>query len=96
MPPKKKNMLMAPRWVDALDNDCLWETVREALQAKASAIRQGAEEHKACRAVMRSADKTIDAIEKGDVQGTEACKKAAVAVRKYSTALECARPSARR
>ena len=95
MPAKTKHVQW-PDWVEQLADPCLWETVREALVARGSAVKAGAERHASCRAALRAADQTLDAIADGRVIGQVACRKAAVAIRKYNTAAECAAPTARR
>lgn len=68
---------LAP-WVDDLDNGCLHEMVVEALTVRASAVR-----HKGDPRTIAVGDQALDAIRTGRVQGDRACKKAAVALRKY-------------
>ncbi len=87
-----------PEWVEeiALHNMCLYETVVEALFARHTALRNNAQQYKACAAVMRAADETLRQIAEGRIKGTVACKKAAIAVRKYTTAFECAHPTAQK
>lgn len=92
MPAKTKNIIW-PEWVEGIQDTCLQETVREALVARDVAVRAGALQHRACRAVLAAADATLEQIELGKVGGKVACRKAAVAVRKYSTAVECVHPT---
>jgi hypothetical protein len=68
---------LAP-WVQAIDNACLYEVVVEALTARASAVR-----HAGKRATIAAADTTLAMVADGRVTGDRACKKAAVALRKY-------------
>lgn len=94
MPHKKT--LGLPDWVEKLDDTCLYQTVVEALVARQFAMSQGAQEHKACKAALHSADATLEQIASGRVTGTAACRKAADSLRKYNTAGECAHPTASR
>jgi hypothetical protein len=94
--PHKKNLPM-PTWVDRLDDRCLETAVVEALVARRSAIRQGAERSgPACRAALRAGDATLERIADGSIKGELAWKRAADALRKYTTAAECAMPTAMR
>jgi hypothetical protein len=68
---------LAP-WVDSLDNRCLYEMVVEALTVRASAIH-----HKGDPRTIAVGDQALDEIRTGRVRGDRACKKAAVALRKY-------------
>lgn len=68
---------LAP-WVQTIDNSCLYEVVVEALTARASAIR-----HNGAPGLIRTGDATLAAVADGRVTGDRACKKAAVALRKY-------------
>ncbi len=95
MPSSRKDVTF-PDWVEAIDDECLSETVKEALQARSTAIRSGAKAHKNCRAALDSADKTLDQIEFGRISGSRACTKAVTAMRKYTVAAEYSAPSARR
>jgi hypothetical protein len=85
-----------PAWVERIRDACLSEAVKEVLQARGTAIRSGALQDKNCLSAFRSADMTIEQIEYGRVQGKPACAKAATALRKFTTAAECAAPSATR
>lgn len=97
MPIKKRlGELSAPEWVDAIEDECLWEIVMEAYVARLSATRRGADDDPSCDAVLRSGDTTMQMIRDGRIRGREECRKAASAVRKYNTAAECARPTASR
>lgn len=95
MPASRKDITF-PSWVSALRDDCLTESVKEALLARNSALRSGALEDKNCAAAFRSADATIDQIEFGRVIGRVACQKATTAMRKFTVAAECALPTAKR
>jgi hypothetical protein len=94
MPHKKT--LSLPAWVDKLDDTCLETTVIEALVARDYAIRMGAERHKPCKSMLRAADATLDQIADGRIVGRLAWKRAADALRKYTSAAECAHPSHQR
>lgn len=95
MPAKSKHVVL-PDWVERIDDPCLVETITEALVARRLAERLGAPDQRPCRSVFAAGDKTLDAIADGRVRGQVACRKAAVALRKFNTALECVRPTARR
>jgi len=95
MPARTKNIIW-PNWVEALEDPCLLASVKEALVAREFALDNGAKQHKACRAVLRAADTTLEQVEFGLVKGKDACRKAASAIRKFNTAGECSRPTARR
>lgn len=86
-------ILKVPDWVKRISDPCLANIVTEALVARNAAVIGGAEGHKECRAVLRSADQTLDAVEAGH---GDACRKASTALRKYNTAAECAHPTAMR
>jgi hypothetical protein len=94
--PLRQRYLQYPEWVENLPDTCLVNAVKEAITTRDSAIRGGARDHKACRAALGSGEKILDQIEFGRVTGEKACSKAAVAVRKFNTAVECAHPTARR
>ena len=91
MPPRKRKIPW-PAWVNALDDMCLREGVREALTARETALSLGANKKQGCVGAFRSAETTLDQIEFGRVTGQAACKKAAVALRKYTNAVDCAVP----
>jgi len=96
MPAKKKDAVI-PRWVFETGDECLEETLVEAYVARFKAFEAGAPRAgAACAKAFRSADVTVAAIQDGRSTGKLACKKAAVALRKYNTALECAEPTASR
>lgn len=94
LPSRKMYEINLPEWIEEIHNQCLKEVVVEALYARSDAVRGGAEKHKPCASVLKSADTTMDSIRFGRVSGDTACKKAATAVRKYNTAGECAHPTA--
>jgi hypothetical protein len=92
MPASRKDITFPP-WVERLGDDCLAESVKEALLARSTAVRSGALKDKHCKPVFRSADTTIEQIEFGRVSGPLACTKAVTAMRKFATAAECAAPT---
>lgn len=95
MPPKKKfEERSIPEWAFELEDHCLREVVFEAYVARATAVFDGALKYAACSAAFDSADAVMDQIRLGRYRGAAACRKAAAAVRKYNTALECASPTA--
>lgn len=94
--PARRREFYFPPWVERIDDTCLSEAVKEALIARDHALRSGATEHRGCRGVFKSAEKTLDQIEFARVMGSRACLKAATAVRKFTMAAECSAPSARR
>jgi hypothetical protein len=94
MPYKRRNYSPMPAWVNAIDNDCLREVVREAVDAQSWAIDRGAERHPSGRKLLSVGDDILQRIEDGRLKGDAACKKAAVALRKFNTAGEHARPTA--
>lgn len=94
--PHKNFKLRAPKWVDELGDPCLQTVVVEALVARDFAEKYGAEKHPDCAAVFRSADTTLAQVADGRVTGDLAWRKASDALRKYTTAGECAHPSATR
>jgi hypothetical protein len=69
---------LAP-WVNDLDDACLYEVVVEALTARVSAERRGGNP-----SAIAAGDVALDLIRTGRVHGDQACKKAAVALRKYT------------
>jgi len=89
-------VIVVPAWVGCLDSSCLRELVAEALWARQYAVERGAEIDVTCRAVMKSADTTMEHIHDRRVTGDAACRKASAALRKYTTAAECALPTATR
>lgn len=68
-------------WAGELDDACLFEVVLEAVMARASAIR-----HAGNARAIAAGDAVLEGIKSGRVTGSRACKKAAVAVRKYNRA----------
>lgn len=93
MPPKKKfKQLSVPKWVDEIQDDCLYEILVAAHVTRRSAIRNGAMNYQACRSILESADAVMDQIEYGRYGGSIACQKATAALRKYHSALECVTP----
>lgn len=87
-----KDLPTWPGWVTSLEDSCLRKAVKEALVAKDTAVDLGATRRDApreCRAAFRAADKTLDQVREGRVEGDAACRKAAVAVRKFSNAVDC-------
>lgn len=82
MPPRaariEEALKLAP-WVNDLDDMCLYEMVQEALMARASAKK-----HDGDPRTIAVGDAALLAIESGRVTGSGACKKAAVALRKYN------------
>jgi hypothetical protein len=81
-----------PDWVRNLD-DCLQEEVREAIDARSWAIDRGAEKHSSAAKLLRIGDEILARIEDGRLRGSVACRKAAVATRKFNTAGEHAKPT---
>jgi hypothetical protein len=71
-------MHLAP-WVNNIENLCLYEVVLEALTARVSAVR-----HDGDPKMIAAGDATLEAISSGRVAGDLACRKAAVALRKYT------------
>lgn len=96
MPRKPKYELQYPEWVKALRDPCLKSVVKEALSARDFATDAGAERYKTCAKLLRVGDTILRSIEDGRATGPAAWKKAADALRKYTVALECAHPTARR
>jgi hypothetical protein len=102
MPPKKRQYDEVPEWIHELreSDPYLWEVVVEAWEARHAGVTRGAlkhaKEHPACAAAWESADVTMEAVRDGRVTGANAYKKAAVAVRKFTVAAECAHPTASR
>jgi hypothetical protein len=93
--PKMRNYSSMPEWVLKLD-DCLQNEVREAIDAKSWAIDRGADKHPSGTKLLRIGDEILDRIEDGRLSGSEACRKAAVACRKFNTAGEHAKSTAPR
>lgn len=94
LPYKRRNYSPMPAWVIAIDNDCLREVVREAVDAQSWAIDRGAELHPSAAKILRIGDEILGRIESGQLKGDTACRKAAVALRKFNTAGEHAKPTA--
>jgi len=87
MPPRRRTQLAAvPSWVEDVTrgDPCLWEAVVEACVARYSAAHAGASASTSVD--YRSGDAILDEIRVGRVVGTAACRRAAVAVRKYTQA----------
>ena len=97
MPYKPKIIERLPEWIGELSNgdDCLEEVLTEAWVAgehARNAIRQrGSAAPRACASEMEAADGILEAIREGRVPSGRLAAKAAQAVRKFSTARECAR-----
>jgi hypothetical protein len=91
--------LVIPSWVDGLGDECLRDTVLEALIAKHDADKAGVDpraDKDPCASAYRSGEETLAQIKHGRYDERQACRRAATAVRKYNTARECALPTARR
>ena len=84
-----------PAWLQHIENDCLREELREAIDARSWAIDRGAEHHSSASKLLRIGDDILERIEDGRLQGATACRKAAVATRKFNTAGEHAASTAR-
>jgi hypothetical protein len=91
-----KKIFNWPEWVQSIEDPRLSATVREALFAGDTAVEAGAKKYKNCQRALRSAEQTLDQIRFGRVTGKAACRKAADAIRKFTTAAECAEPTAKR
>jgi hypothetical protein len=87
---KTRNLVPFPAWVDAIEDRCLEEVVREALSAKSWAVSKGALDNPKALDLIRRADEGVEAIERGDAKGHAACRRAASAARKYNSAGEIA------
>jgi hypothetical protein len=85
---KVKNYSPMPTWVSHIDNDCLREEVREAIDARSWAIDRGAERHPNSAKLLRIGDSILERIEDNRFHGDTACAKAAVALRKFNSAGE--------
>jgi hypothetical protein len=92
--PKARNYSPMPEWVLKLD-DCLQNEVREAIDAKSWAIDRGADKHPSGAKLLRVGDDILARIEDGRLRGAEACRRAAVACRKFNSAGEHAKSTAR-
>lgn len=88
------NYSPVPEWVHAIENDCLQNVVREAIDARSWAIDRGADKHPSGSKLLRIGDEALAAIEHGRSKGDAACKKAAVACRKFNAAGEHAQSTA--
>jgi hypothetical protein len=93
-PYQDPNYSPIPEWARRLENPCLQEEVREAINARSWAIDRGARNHPSAAKLLRIGDDILSRIEDGRLRGDEACKKAAVALRKFNTAGEHARSTA--
>lgn len=93
-PYRDLNYSPIPEWVRQLENSCLQEEVREAIDARSWAIDRGAEHHPSAMKLLRIGDDILAKIEEGRLRGDVACRKAAVAVRKFNTAGEHAKSTA--
>ncbi len=91
-----KLILDWPEWVSEIKDHCLKDVVREVIVAHDKAVEAGAARYKNCRNALKSGEKTIEQIRYGRVTGLTACKTAADALRKLTSALECAEPTATR
>lgn len=90
--PVSDKKIVVPDWLDRLEgNECLSDVIWEALRARHKALRAGAERNKACKNALASAETTLDLIAYGNIAEGRACTKAAVAVRKYNDAYQCAK-----
>jgi hypothetical protein len=83
-----------PEWAYGLENTCLQEEVREAIDARSWALDRGADKHPSGAKLLRVGDKILHEIEHRIVRGDKACRKAAQATRKFNTAGEHARSTA--
>jgi hypothetical protein len=88
-------------WVQEISavDQCLGRIVKEAMVARDAAVEAGAATKGAsrkCRAVFNSAENTIAAVRDGRIKpGSDAAwKRATDALRKYTSALDCADPRA--
>lgn len=95
VPYRDPNYSPVPEWVRQIDNACLQEEVREAIDARSWAIDRGAQRHPSGAKLLRIGDDILARIEDGRLDGIAACRKAAVAVRKFNTAGEHALSTAR-
>lgn len=86
--PAKRRYSQVPRWIDELDDRCLYEVAIEAWVARRSAVRAGADKDDRARRILAAADQTMDQVASGRVTGQRACRLAATATRKYNSALE--------
>lgn len=87
--PAKTQTIKFPAWSEQIDDDCLYWIVREALVARYTAVRLGADSAGApVRKALAAADKTLDAVANGTVVGSAACAKASVAIRKYTNVVD--------
>jgi hypothetical protein len=92
--PRDPNYSPMPAWVSKIDNECLREVVREAIDAKSWAIDRGAEKRPSAAKLLRVGDDILARIEDGRLKGDVACRRAAVAARKFNTAGEHAKSTA--
>lgn len=93
--PHRENVTWAA-WIEALSEQdpCLGRIVKEAVVAQDAALHAGAGRAgstRACRRAFESAEQTLDTIRLGRISpGTDrAWKRAADALRKFTTALDC-------
>lgn len=93
--PHRGNVTWAA-WIDALSEQdpCLGRIVKEAVVVQDAALHAGAKSTgatRACRRAFESAEQTLDTIRLGRIApGTDrAWKRAADALRKFTTALDC-------
>lgn len=93
-PYRDPNYSPVPEWVHAIENACLYEEVREAINARSWAIDRGAKLHSSGAKLLRIGDDILARIEDGRLRDKDACRKAAVAIRKFNTAGEHARSTA--
>ena len=93
--PRSDRKINYPAWVDKVDS-CAADVVREALRARESALAGGAMGDRTCRRLVSVGDKILSVIQAGKVTGDAVCAKAAVAVRKFNTAVECSHPTTRK
>jgi hypothetical protein len=85
-----------PAWVNAIENDCLRELTREAIDALSWAIDRGAERHKNAAKLLRVGNEKLEVVKEGRLDLGGLSRAAAVALRKFNQAGEQATPTATR
>jgi len=96
MPYKPKIIERLPQWIRLIANGdrCLDEVLTEAWvageKAHEAADERGDEIPRMCSGELREADGILESIQDGRVPRNQLARKAAQAVRKFSTARECA------
>jgi hypothetical protein len=96
MPYKPRDLEVMPGWIydrsggDSCLNDVLTEAWVASQKARMAVLKRGGSVPRACSSELETAEGILDSIREGRVSRVQLAKKAAQAVRKFNTALQCA------